>query len=134
MRNAMDGEGATAPMEGIARGVLNELQAESPLVAEPFAELGRRLGIGESDVILRTQRLHAARVIRSIGPIINYRAIGYRSTLVAMRLPASRIEQAASVVSRHPGVSHNYQRDDEFNLWFTLSVPPKADMEGELKK
>ena len=124
----------TIGVDNIDRRLLNELQADFPLVAEPFAELGRRLGLGEDDVISRIRRLKAAGVIRSIAPIINYRAIGYRSTLVAMRLPASRLEEASAVVNRHPGVSHNYQRDGEFNLWFTLTVPPDTDMEDEIQR
>lgn len=130
--NTMDIQ-TTVLMDNIDRKLLNELQADLPLVAVPFAELGRRLGIGEDDVISRTRRLKAAGIIRSIGPIINYRAIGYRSTLVAMRLSVSRIAKAADAVSRHSGVSHNYQRDDEFNLWFTLTAPDKSELDKGLR-
>ena len=115
------------------RELLNALQSDFPLTREPFADLAKGLGLEEENIIERIQRLKDNHTIRSIGPIFNSQSLGYQSTLVAMRIPEERLESAAAIVSEHPGVSHNYARDDAFNLWFTLSLPPEADLNAALK-
>lgn len=121
-------------MDNTDRGLLNILQMAFPLIPEPFAEVGTVLGINEGEVLQRTRRFKKERIIRYIGPVFDSRSLGYSSTLVAMRIPDDRIERAAATVNHHPGVSHNYMRDDEYNLWFTLSVPPEGDIDSELNK
>ena len=115
------------------RSLLNLLQAHLPLSEQPFAELAAIIGCDEKELIERIGRLKRAQVIRHIGPIFDYRSLGYRSTLVAMRIPEGRLELAALIVNEHPGVSHNYAREDTLNLWFTLAVPPGDDLENELR-
>jgi len=119
--------GALAPTD---RRLLDALQRDFPLTARPFAAIGRRLGLAEDDVIAHVRRLKDDGLIRQIGAIFDTRALGYRSTLVAMRVPPERVDQAAAVVSGHPGVSHNYRRDHIWNLWFTLAVPPDDDLKA----
>ena len=70
----------------------------------------------------------------SISPIFDTRALGYTSCLVAAKVPESRIREAADIISRHPGVSHNYRRDGDFNIWFTLAVPPGEDLQKHLDR
>jgi DNA-binding Lrp family transcriptional regulator len=118
---------ALAPID---RRLLDALQRDFPLTARPFAAIGQRLGLTERVAIAHARRLKDAGFIRQIGPIFDTRALGYRSTLVAMRVPPQRVDQAAAVISRHPGVSHNYRRDHTWNLWFTLAVPPDEDLEA----
>ena len=118
---------ALAPID---RRLLDALQRDFPLAARPFAAIGRRLVLTEEEAIAHVNRLKGDGFIRQMGAIFDTRALGYRSTLVAMRVPPKRVEQAAAVVSRHPGVSHNYRRDHAWNLWFTLAVPPEEDLEG----
>lgn len=106
---------------------MNVLQTEFPLAPRPFAVLGERLGLGESEVIRRISHLKADKVIRQISAIFDSRALGYQSTLAAFRVPAERIEKVASVINQNAGVSHNYERNHTYNLWFTLTVPPGED-------
>jgi DNA-binding Lrp family transcriptional regulator len=122
-----------AKLDHIDRSLLNLLQAHFPLSPQPFAELGAGLGLDEEEVIERIGRLKRTQVIRYIGPIFDSRSLGYRSTLVAMRIPEERLERAVRIVNEHPGVSHNYARSDTLNLWFTLAVPPGDDLKKELQ-
>jgi len=114
------------------RSLLNKLQAEFPLSREPFADIASSIGLDEKDVIRRIIRLKNEQIIRNIGPIFDSRSLGYQSTLVAMRVPPSRLEQAAQLVSQYPGVSHNYQRRHYYNLWFTLAVPAGTELKNKL--
>jgi siroheme decarboxylase len=108
--------------------LLNALQAGLPLVRRPFAQLADGLGVSESEVLERTQRLRDAAIIRQISAIFDTRALGYISSLVAARYPADRLFEAAKVINGHPGVSHNYRRTHDFNLWFTLAVEPDSQL------
>jgi len=122
-----------AKLDHTDRSLLNLLQAHFPLSRQPFAELGVSLGLDEKEVIERIGRLKQAQIIRCIGPIFDSRSLGYRSTLVAMRIPKERLERAVRIVNEHPGVSHNYARSSTLNLWFTLAVPPGDDLKNELQ-
>jgi DNA-binding Lrp family transcriptional regulator len=119
-------------MDPIDQLLLNEMQDEFPLVPEPFAELAARTGTGERDVIERLSALRASGVLRQVGPIFDTAALGYRSSLVAMRIPEERLAAAAAVVNGHPGVSHNYRRTHAFNMWFTIAVPPGSDLQAHV--
>ena len=100
---------------------------------EPYSALGQRLGIDGSEVIPRIKRLKEEGIIRQIGPILEARRLGYQSTLVAMTVEVSELDRAEQLISQHPGVSHGYERNHHFNLWFTLAVPPESDIMTELK-
>jgi DNA-binding Lrp family transcriptional regulator len=120
---------------GLDRRLLNAVQKEVPLVPEPFAAIAKELDTTESDVIERLSHWRDERhVIRQISAIFDTRKLGYRSTLVAMKVPAGKLDDAAELVNAHPGVSHNYERDHEFNLWFTIAVPPGMDLEGHIDR
>lgn len=121
-------------MDRTDRELLNRIQSRFPLTEEPFASLGEQLDIGEEEVIGRIARLKENGMVRLIGPIMEARRLGYRTTLVAMSLNGDRLEAAARVIGEHPGVSHSYEREHRLNLWFTLAVPPKSDMEAELDR
>lgn len=109
--------------------LLNWIQTEFPLVTRPFAALGERLGESEDQVMARYQRLKDERIIRQVSAIFDTRKLGYTSSLVATSVPEDDVDQAAEVISAHPGVSHNYRRDHEFNIWWTIAVPPEQDLE-----
>jgi len=115
-------------LAAIDRRLLDALQRDFPLTSRPFAAIGWRLSLTEDDVIARVRRLRDDGFIRLIGAIFDTRALGYRSTLVAMLVPPQQVDQTAAVISRHPGVSHNYLRDHAWNLWFTLAVSPDDDL------
>jgi siroheme decarboxylase len=125
----------TSAPEGIDRKLLNLVQKEVPLVSRPFAEIAGELGLDEEDVLTRLGRWRDEEgVIRQISAIFDTRKLGYRSMLVAMKIPADRMDEAAELVNAHPGVSHNYERDHEFNLWFTVAVPPGMDLERHVER
>src|SRR5207237_7185333 len=94
-----------------------------------FAALGDALGVGEDVVVSRLAALKRNKIIRQISAIFDTRALGYRSSLVATRASADRVDEVAAVMSEHPGVSHNYRRDHEFNIWWTVAVPPTSSLE-----
>jgi DNA-binding Lrp family transcriptional regulator len=115
-------------MDEHGKRLLNEIQAEFPLTSRPFRELGSRAGFDEAEVIARLAEYKRQRIVRQIGGIFDTRSLGYQSSLVAMRVHPERLEAAAEVVNGHPGVSHNYQRNHAFNLWFTIAVHPGGDL------
>ncbi|CAN5176413.1 AsnC family transcriptional regulator [soil metagenome] len=112
--------------------LLNIIQTSFPLVPRPFAALGERLGESEEAVMDRYQRLKDERIIRQVSAIFDTRKLGYRSSLVATAVDEDRVDEAAAIISAHPGVSHNYRRDHEFNIWWTVAVPPGEDLEAHV--
>lgn len=115
-------------MDPVDRRLLDCVQAGLPLVERPFAAVGEALGLGESEVLERLGRLRDEGVVRQLCAIFDTARLGYASSLVAARVAPARIEAAARIISAHPGVSHNYERDFEWNLWFTLAVPPDSTL------
>jgi DNA-binding Lrp family transcriptional regulator len=120
-------------LDDIDRELLNALQWDFPVVARPYAALGERLGISEAEVLRRTRRVKESGVLRQLSAIFDTRALGYSSALVAAKVDPDRVDDAAAVISRHPGVSHNYKRNHAYNLWYTLAVPPGEDIDEHLE-
>lgn len=116
--------------------LLDLIQTEFPLVAEPYATFAEKLGVEHGLVIERIQALRDNGKIRQISAIFDTRRLGYVSSLVAARIDGdqARVDQAADIFSAHPGVSHNYLREHEFNIWFTVAVPPdsKIGLDGTI--
>ncbi len=120
---------ATQTFDDVDRALLTEVQKRFPVDHRPFLVLGEKLGISEQTCIERIARLKADEVIRQLSAIFDTRALGYQSTLAAMKVDPARVDEAAEVISAHPGVSHNYKRNDPFNIWFTVAVPPSDSLE-----
>lgn len=118
-------------LDSLDQRLLTPLQLGFPLVPRPFQALGADLGLSEGQVIERLERLRRERVLRQVAPIFDSRALGYQSALVAAQTPPKGADAAAAVVSAHPGVSHNYRREHDLDLWFTLAVPPQRDLGAE---
>ncbi len=107
--------------------LLSRLQQGLPLERRPFDPIARELGLDVDEVLTRLRRLKdELGVVREMSAIFDSRALGYQSCLVAAAYRPDRLEAAAEAINEHPGVSHNYQRDAELNLWFTLAVPPST--------
>src|SRR6201996_6611870 len=121
-------DGAAIPLDETDKRVMNLLQSTFPLDAEPFAPVAAEAGIELDDLIARTQRLLDNRIIREITPIFDTRALGYESMLVAAKVDSENPQRAAKMVNAHPGVSHNYLRTHDFNLWFTIATPPDSKL------
>lgn len=113
-------------IDQLDRRLLNILQSDFPLAPRPFNEIAERLDIREAEVIEKISRLKREGIIRQISAIFDTQALGYRSSLVAAKVDPSRVDDAASMINQHPGVSHNYLRNNIYNLWFTIAVPPKS--------
>jgi DNA-binding Lrp family transcriptional regulator len=103
------------------RLLLNSLQGGFPLTSRPFLDVANRLGVAESEVIARMRGLLDEGALSRFGPVIDVRALGGARTLAAMRVPPERLEEVAAVVNGFDAVSHNYEREHEFNLWFVVS-------------
>lgn len=111
--------------------LLKLIQSDIPIVERPFLWLAQKLGTSEGKVMSEIESLKEEGVVRQISPIFDTRAVGYDSSLVAFKVDSERIEEVARFVNSHPGVSHNYEREDELNLWFTIAVPPDARLSLE---
>ncbi len=119
----------SATFDTIDRALLTEVQARFPVEHRPFAALGHTLGIPETECLERVGRLKTSKIIRQLSAIFDTRTLGYQSTLAAMKVDPLRVDEAADVINQHPGVSHNYKRNDPFNIWFTVAVPPTDSLE-----
>jgi DNA-binding Lrp family transcriptional regulator len=121
-------DGAAIPLDETDKRLMNLLQSSFPLDAEPFALVASEAELELDDVLTRTQRLLDERIIREITPIFDTRALGYESMLVAAKVDSEHPHRAAQIVNSHPGVSHNYLRTHDFNLWFTIATPPDSEL------
>lgn len=121
-------------LDNIDKQILNDIQWTFPLVERPFLELAKEYHISEEQVIERIKKLKDIGIIRQISAIFDTRKLGYKSALVAFAVKENKIEDVANEINKHPGVSHNYERNHEYNLWFTLAVPPYGDMKEDLEK
>lgn len=110
------------------RELLGALQDEIPLVSTPFAVVGQTIDMSEKEVLKRTERLKREGIVRHLAAQFDPRALGYRSCLVAARVSDDRIDDAAAVINAHPGVTQNYKRNNDFNLWFTIAVSPTSQL------
>jgi siroheme decarboxylase len=114
-------------MDDTDKRLLNLLQTEVPITPRPWGEIGEQLGgISEAEVMERVRALTATAIIRQISAIFDTRWLGYESSLVAAQYDSARVDAAAAIVNEHPGVSHNYQRDHVFNLWYAIAVSPDS--------
>jgi DNA-binding Lrp family transcriptional regulator len=127
--------GSAIPLDETDKRLMNLLQSTFPLDPEPFALVASEAELELDDVLARTKRLLDGRIIREITPIFDTRALGYESMLVAAKVDDEHPQRAAQIVNAHPGVSHNYLRTHDFNLWFTIATPPdsKLGLQGTLE-
>jgi len=106
------------------RRLLNLLQGSFPIAPRPYAAVAELAGVPEEEVLTRTKRLLDERIIREVTPIFDTRVLGYSSMLVAAKVDPENPWRAAKIINEHPGVSHNYLRDHDFNIWFTIATEP----------
>lgn len=116
------------------RRLLQRLQAGLPVVSRPFDHLSRECQMEELEVLTYLKTWKEQGLIRWVGVIFSTHALGYKSTLAAMSIPPDNLLEAAGLISQHSGVTHNYQRDYDYNLWFTLAVPPEENIQVHLEK
>ena len=118
----------------IDKAIINRIQSDFPIASRPYLALAEDLNLTEKEVLERVLRLKKSGIIRRIGGNFVPGKLGFVSTLCAAKVPADRIEQFAKVVNRDPGVTHNYQRDNTYNVWFTFIAPSMDEIDKNLKK
>jgi len=118
--------GAAVPLDELDRRLLNLMQSRFPLEPRPYARVAELADVAEEEVLRRVRRLLDERIIRQVTPIFDTRALGYSSMLVAAKVDPEHPHRAAQVINAHPGVSHNYLRNHDFNLWFTVATEPDS--------
>jgi DNA-binding Lrp family transcriptional regulator len=120
--------GAAAPLDDLDKRLLNLMQGSFPIAPRPYEHVAKKAGIEEAEVIARVQQLLDERIIRQVTPIFDTRALGYSSMLVAAKVDPENPWRAANIINAHPGVSHNYLRNHEFNIWFTIATEPDSPL------
>jgi DNA-binding Lrp family transcriptional regulator len=112
------------------RLLLKELQNNFPVSERPYFEIGRRLGLSEPEVIRKLKKFKKNGLLRYVGAIFDTKKLRLKSSLVAMAVPKARLAQVTKIINSHPEVSHNYLRDDIFNVWFTVSAGSKQRLKN----
>ncbi len=128
-------DGAAVALDELDKRLLNLMQGSFPLAPRPYAAVAELAGVPEAEVMTRVSWLLEQRIIRQVTPIFDTRVLGFSSMLVAAKIDPEHPHRAARVVNAHPGVSHNYLRNHEFNLWFTIATEPdsKLGLQGTLE-
>jgi DNA-binding Lrp family transcriptional regulator len=121
-------------IDDIDRDILNRIQSDFPITPRPYRKVAEDLGLSETEVLKRVSRLKASGVIRRIGGNFSPEKLGFVSTLCAAKVPEDKISQFAEVVNRYPGVTHNYRRENTFNIWFTFIAPSMDEIAASLEQ
>jgi DNA-binding Lrp family transcriptional regulator len=127
-------DGAAVPLDDLDKRLLNLMQGSFPIAPRPYEHVAGLAEVSEDEVMRRVQRLLDQRIVRQVTPIFDTRVLGYSSMLVAAKVDPENPHRAAKVVNSHPGVSHNYLRNHDFNMWFTIATEPgsKLGLDGTL--
>jgi DNA-binding Lrp family transcriptional regulator len=127
--------GAAIPLDDLDKRLLNLMQGSFPIARRPYQHVAAQAGVSEEAAMARVKRLLDERIIRQVTPIFDTRALGYSSMLVAAKVDPENPWRAANVINEHPGVSHNYLRNHEFNIWFTIATEPdsRLGLQGTLE-
>ena len=121
-------------IDDIDRGILNQIQSDFPISSRPYRAIAKDLGLSEDEVLKRVSRLKDSGIIRRIGGNFAPEKVGFVSTLCAAKVPEDKISHFAEAVNRYPGVTHNYRRENAFNIWFTFIAPSMEEIETNLKQ
>ncbi|MCK9472173.1 Lrp/AsnC family transcriptional regulator [Sulfurimonas sp.] len=108
--------------------ILSRIQKNFPLDARPFEAIAKELNISEDEVLAILQEQKQKNIIRQTSAIFDTKRLGYTSSLVAFKISADKISDAVKIINSHPGISHNYERNHDFNIWFTLAVAPDSKL------
>lgn len=120
-------------MDEIDKKIINISQKDFPLCQRPFETLGLKINICEDEILKRIKKLKLEGVIRRIGASFNSRKIGYKSTLCAMIVEDEKIDDTVSVINSYPQVTHNYLREHNYNLWFTIIAKSHEELDDILE-
>jgi DNA-binding Lrp family transcriptional regulator len=121
-------------MDDVDRAIINEIQSDFPITARPYRELGKRFQLSEAEVIERLKGLKEEGVIRRIGGNFDSKRLNFTSTLCAAKVPKGMMDRFVEVVNGYPGVTHNYLRNHDYNVWFTFIAQNKVFIERALEE
>ena len=121
-------------MDDIDRVILNEIQSDFPIAARPYLELGKRLNLSELEVLDRVKKIKGEGIIRRIGGNFDSKRLNFTSTLCAAKVPEEKVDLFVQEVNKYPGVTHNYLRNHEYNIWFTFIAQDMNYIEDALNK
>jgi DNA-binding Lrp family transcriptional regulator len=119
-------------MDAIDKKILNIIQKDFPVVAEPFKVVAERLGLAEDEVLERIKDLKAEGIIRRIGAVFDSKKMGFASTLCAAKVPKKYLRKFIEIVNSYPGVTHNYRRRHDYNIWFTFIASDEETLKKSL--
>lgn len=120
------------PLDDTDKALLNRIQSDFPITQRPYRAIAEQLDLTEDEVLSRLLKLKEEGIIRRIGGNFVPEKVGYVSTLCAAQVPENRIDLFTAAVNRYPGVTHNYQRENTYNIWFTFIAPSVDDIETSL--
>ncbi len=121
-------------MDRLDEKILKRVERKFPISSYPYQDLARELGLTEDEVISRISQLKEKGIILRIGAFFDSEKLGLKSTLIAMKVPPLRLPEVAKMVNHYPGVTHNYRREHEFNLWFVLMGKNRKEIDEILSK
>lgn len=119
-------------LDATDKKILTIIQSGFPVVSRPYKEIGEQVGLTEAEALARVRSLRQRNVVRRMGANFNSKGLGWRSTLCAAKVPEDKMEQFIDDVNSIRGVTHNYLRDHEYNVWFTYIGPNWEDVENTL--
>lgn len=119
-------------LDPVDKAILNRIQSDFPVVARPYKAIADELNLSEHKVLERVQWLKSEGIIRRIGGNFVPDKVGFVSTLCAAKVPEDQIDAFATVVNQYSGVTHNYLRDNEMNIWFTFIAQSRQQIENNL--
>lgn len=117
-------------MDNTDKSIINRIQSDFPIHPRPYSVIGKELGMTEDEVIARVEQMRETGIIRRIGGNFSPERLGFTSTLCAARVPEDDVDRFAEIVNAYPGVTHNYVRENSYNVWFTF-IEPSTDIISE---
>lgn len=121
-------------MDAVDKQILDIIQSGFPIASRPYDEIGKQVGVSEEDALSRVNELRESGVIRRLGANFGSRELGWHSTLCAAKVPEDQIDRFVEVVNSYSGVTHNYLRENDFNIWFTFIGPDKETVKATLEE
>ena len=114
--------------ETLKNELLYEMQNSFPMTQKPFESIAKKLGVTQEEVMATVKKLKEEKIIRQTSAIFDTKRLGYKSSLVAFKVEEDKVDEVAKIINAHPGVSHNYLRNHEYNIWFTIAVAPDSKL------
>lgn len=121
-------------IDEIDKKILNLIQSQFPVQSRPYDILAKQLGMSEKEIWERINRLRSKGLIRRIGAIFDSSKLGFFSVLVGVKVDPFFLEKTAKKINELSGITHHYQREDDFNLWFTLTAQDLRMIDQTIQK